>query len=314
LSVLKELRSAHLCTLTHAKNATVKKTIISLLILLFPCLLSAQSPAFRRKLEKITKDAKGHVGIAWLTLEERDSMTINGYSRYPMQSTFKFPLALAVLDMVDKGTLNLFQPVHFSKADYRQTWSPIMKAYPNGDMDLPLKDVLKFTVGQSDNIGCDMLFKLIGGTTVLNGYLHQHGIDSIAVVADEKGMAQAWDVQYGNWSNPWAMAMLLDNFYRGKYLSEGSTALLRQMMEETTTGPNRLRGLLPKEATVAHKTGTSDTNEKGLTAATNDVGVITLPDGKHVALVVFVSDSKADEATREGVIARISQAVWDYLQ
>jgi beta-lactamase class A len=83
-------------------------------------------------------------------------------------------------------------------------------------------------------------------------------------------------------------------------------------MTESTTGPQRLKGLLPVGTNVAHKTGTSGT-EKGITAATNDIGIITLPNGKHLAIAVFVSDSPADEATREGTTAKIAKAVWDSL-
>jgi beta-lactamase class A len=81
-------------------------------------------------------------------------------------------------------------------------------------------------------------------------------------------------------------------------------------MTESTPGANRLKGLLPAGAVVAHKTGTSGA-QKGITAATNDIGIITLPNGEHLALAVFVSDSPADEATREGVIAKVALAVWD---
>lgn len=82
-------------------------------------------------------------------------------------------------------------------------------------------------------------------------------------------------------------------------------------MTETSTGPNRLKGLLPKDAVVAHKTGTSPTNDDKLTPATNDVGIIVLPNGKHLAIAVLVCNSKADEATRDKVIAQIAKAAWD---
>ncbi|MGI8882674.1 MAG: serine hydrolase, partial [Pyrinomonadaceae bacterium] len=94
-------------------------------------------------------------------------------------------------------------------------------------------------------------------------------------------------------------------------LSESSQQLMLKILVETSTGPKRLKGLLPKDAIVAHKTGTSGTNKDGITAATNDIGIITLPNGKHLAIAVFVSDSPADEATREGVIAKIAKAAWD---
>ena len=61
---------------------------------------------------------------------------------------------------------------------------------------------------------------------------------------------------------------------------------------------------------MAHKTGTSDTID-GVTTATNDVGIITLPNGQHLAIAVFVSTTKADEKTREDVIAKIARAATD---
>src|SRR5207253_8196592 len=92
--------------------------------------------------------------------------------------------------------------------------------------------------------------------------------------------------------------------------SETSQSRVLKSMTEATPGPNRLKGLLPAGTIVAHKTGTSGT-ENGVTAATNDIGIITLPNGRHFAIAVFVSDSPVDEATREGVIAKIAKAVWD---
>jgi beta-lactamase class A len=48
-----------------------------------------------------------------------------------------------------------------------------------------------------------------------------------------------------------------------------------------------------------------------VTAATNDVGLVTLPNGGHLALAVFVSDSRANDAVREEVIAKVAKAAWD---
>jgi beta-lactamase class A len=82
-------------------------------------------------------------------------------------------------------------------------------------------------------------------------------------------------------------------------------------MVNTTTGTKKIKGLLPAAAVIAHKTGSSGTDEEGLTAASNDVGIMTLPDGAHVAIAVFVTDAKADESMCEAIIARIARAVWD---
>jgi beta-lactamase class A len=82
-------------------------------------------------------------------------------------------------------------------------------------------------------------------------------------------------------------------------------------MIETKTGANRIKGHLPSGTVVAHKTGTS-TTVRGVTAATNDIGIVRLPDGRHLAIAVFVADAKMDLAAREAIIARIARAAWDH--
>jgi beta-lactamase class A len=76
------------------------------------------------------------------------------------------------------------------------------------------------------------------------------------------------------------------------------------------TTVKRLNGDMPPGTLVAHKSGTSDV-DNGIAHATNDIGLITLPDGRRLAIAVFVTDSTADEATREKVIARIGRAAYD---
>jgi beta-lactamase class A len=144
--------------------------------------------------------------------------------------------------------------------------------------------------------------------------MHSAGISNISVKATEAQMKTEWPVQYTNWCEPAGMLRLLRLFYNGSLLSKGSNAFLMKIMLETDTGPNRIKGQLPVKTSVAHKTGTSDTNEQGLRAATNDVGIITLPDGRHYALAVFVSDYYGPVSKGEHLIANISRIVWDYYQ
>jgi beta-lactamase class A len=63
---------------------------------------------------------------------------------------------------------------------------------------------------------------------------------------------------------------------------------------------------------VAHKTGSSGPNPEGITAAVNDIGIVTLPNGKHYAISVFISRSEENKVVNEGIIADISKIVWDY--
>ena len=186
--------------------------------------------------------------------------------------------------------------------------------YPNGNIELPLKEILTYTVSQSDNVGCDLLFRLIGGTSEVNRYIHSIGIQNIAIMATEQEMSRDWNVQFTNWTTPIASLQLLKMVDEHKILSKDSHAFLWETLLGTTTGNKRLRGDLPEETPVAHKTGSSGKNENGISAAVNDIGIICLPNGKHFAISVFVSNSLEEDQVNEKIIAEIAKIAWDYYQ
>ncbi|GGB90151.1 CepA family class A extended-spectrum beta-lactamase [Dyadobacter sediminis] len=248
-----------------------------------------------------------------MELKSGETFFLNKAHKFPMQSVFKFPLGMAVLHQVDKGKLSLDQKIHVTKDDLNpDTWSPLQKKFPEGNLDISLRDLLIYTVSLSDNNTCDILFKLVGGPRNVNKYIHNLGVKDINIVATEAEMAKSWDVQFTNWCQPPAMIQLLHILHQGKNLSESSTEFLLKIMTETPTGLNRIKGLLPENTKVAHKTGSSGTNDKGISAAFNDAGIVTMPNGKYIAIVAFVSNTAADEKTRDLVIAQISRAAWDY--
>ena len=279
-------------------------------ILLFPQFTKAQD-SLKNQIIQIAQQSKGILGVSILGIETRDTLNYNGNSRLVMHSVMKFPIAMTVLNLVDKGKYKLDQKMKVGKGDmHPNTWSPLRDKYPTGT-EITLGELLSYMVSQSDNDACDFLLKKLGGPQTVLNYLYSLGIKGINIVASEGDMAKAWEVQYTNWCKPVDVVHLLDLFYSGKVLSKNSNDFLYRIMTETSTGPKRLRGLLPADAVVAHKTGTSGTNEEGLTPASNDVGIITLPNGKHLAIAVFVCNSKADETTRDAVIAQIAKAAWD---
>lgn len=285
-------------------------TTVFLLVTLFLTAAHAQN-TLREQISQLAKSANGIVGVTILGLENGDTLSYNGNTRMVMQSVMKFPIAIAVLHQVDLGKLKIDQTIHIGKRDLRETQSPLRNKYPNGKGDISISELLSYMVSLSDNDACDILLKKLGGTKPVMDYLHELGIKGIAVNASESEMAANWEVQYTNWCKPVDMVKLLDVFYNGKALSAASKDYLYKIMTETSTGPHRIKGLLPVNAVVAHKTGSSGTNNAGLTPATNDVGIITLPNGKHLAIAIFVCNSTADETTRDEVIAKIAKAVWD---
>jgi len=270
----------------------------------------AQSP-LQDTIRRIAREAKGTVGVAYKMAGDASYEGINTSDHLPMQSVFKFHLALYFLDRIDKGELTLDQPVPISKTDWEpKMWSLLRDQYKTPPASLPLKDLLGAIIVNSDNIACDILFRKAGGPKTIETYIQGLGITDISIKATEAEMHRSWPVQYTNWTTPAAMLTLLGKFEAGRLLSPQSTQLLIKWMSESPRIAGRLKGLLPTGTPVAHKPGTSDTSPEGVTAATNDVGIITLPNKKHLLIAVFVTDAKAAETTREWVIARIAQLVF----
>ena len=277
---------------------------------------SASSPraVLQKQITEIAGLAKGRVGVSAVVLESGDTVAaLNPEDHFPMQSVYKLPISMAVMNLVDAGKVKLDQTVKLTKDDYigRAAHSPIRDRYPNGT-ELTVNDLLRYAISESDGTASDVLMKLAGGPAAVQADLSSLSITDWKIVDTEKAFVQDHSLQYRNWATPDAAVALLRALHEKRGLTESSQTLLLKFMTESRPGAKRLKGLLPAGTVVAHKTGTSGT-EKGITAATNDIGIITLPNGRHLAIAVFVSDSPADEATREGVIAKIAKAVWDQL-
>jgi beta-lactamase class A len=258
--------------------------------------------------------ARGRVGVFAQLLETGETITsLSAQDHFPMQSVYKLPISMAVMKQVDAGKIKLDQKVRVAKEDFvgPAAHSPVRDKYPNG-VELTVDELIRFALSESDGTASDVLMNLAGGPSSVQAYLTELGIKDLIVLDSEKSLAQDHKRQYGNYAAPEAAVALLRALHERRGLSESSQTLLLNYMIASTPGAKRLKGLLPVGTIVAHKTGTSGT-ENGVTAATNDIGIVTLPNGKHVAIAVFVSDSSADEATREGVIAKIAKAVWDAL-
>jgi len=265
----------------------------------------------RDRIEQISQAARGRVGVTATVLETGESVTLNGDQQWTMQSVYKFPIGMTVLAQVERGKLKLDQQVRVEANDFVSDLqhSPIRDENPQG-VELSLAELLKYMVSESDGTACDVLLKLVGGPEVVTQYLRDLGVNGIVVANTEKEIGQDKAVQYRNYASPNAAVVLLQALHEGQGLSESSQALLRKLMTQTPTGLQRIKGLLPDGTLVAHKTGTSRTVD-GVTAATNDVGLVTLPNGRHLAISVFVSDSGANDAVREEVMAKVAKAAWD---
>jgi len=265
----------------------------------------------RLKINEIISTKNATFGIGIDDFENQVTLFINEDKQFVMLSVVKFPQALAILDQVDEGILDYDMNIHFEKSDLRpNTYSPLRDERPEGNFDISLSEALSYTISKSDNNVCDKLFKLLGSTKVAEDYIHHLGINGISIGTDYADMEK--NTMYANQSNPKDMLELLRRFYDHELLSEESSDLLWRKMVETSTGPDRIKGLLPEGTIAGHKTGTSGTDENGVTAAFNDIGIINLPDGGSFAIVVFISNSKENSDTNARSIAEISKATYDF--
>ncbi|NOT48343.1 MAG: class A beta-lactamase [Acidobacteria bacterium] len=280
-----------------------------------PIATPAVKPPADVELEKqfaeIAKDAKGKVGVAAVVLETGENASLNGGEKFAMQSVYKVPISMAVMKQVDAGKFKSDQEIEITKEDFvlAGQGSLIRDENPNGTK-MPLWHVIEYAIGESDGTASDVLLRILGGADEVQKYVDEIGVKDMTIKNTEKEFAKDWKTQYENSSTPAAAVSLLIELRNGVSLDKERSKLILDFMNESRPGPNRLRGQLPESAYVAHKTGTSGT-QKGITAATNDIGVIALPNGKFMVIAVFVGDSPADEKTRESVIAKIGKAAWD---
>ncbi|MBB6370349.1 class A beta-lactamase, subclass A2 [Chryseobacterium shigense] len=291
----------------------MKKLIPLTVLLSLNLTVKAQSTEnLRKEIQQIISTKNATAGISVKGIEDKDTVSINGNLKMPMMSVFKFHIALTVLDQVDKGKLKLNQKIFVKKEELLpDTWSPMRDEYPNGNVYLTLDQILRYTVSHSDNNGCDILIKRVGGTEAVQKFINKQGIRDFTIKVDEQGMS-SWDNLYINTSTPLATTGLLEKFYKGKVLKKETTKYLYQIMVETSRGLTWMKAGLPKDTELAHRTGISGTNDQNLRAAMNDVGIVKLPNGKHFILSVYLKNITEERAETEKTIADITKAVWNY--
>lgn len=291
-------------------------------------------------MKKVSVEAsQGRVGVGVLDLKSGESWYRLGQRAFPMQSVFKFPLAIAVLKLVDSGKLSLDQKVTITPADFAPAWSPLRDKFQGEASEYTIRELIGLSMSISDNTAADVLLKLVGGPAQVTSVI---GIRDIRVDRSEREL-QPESVGLGvfkpefadpatfqaaikalpveikkqavekylddprDTSTPEAMVELLRRFYQGKLLSPDSTAFLMQIMRDTFTGKDRLRAGLPAGWALAHKTGTGY-EILGIATAANDVGIAIGPDGEAVVIAIFIAGSSDDEATRDKLMADFTAA------
>jgi beta-lactamase class A len=300
---------------------------------------AVDAPALQAALERLAQGFDGRVGAC---VRDGAAMAcVNGEQRFSLQSVMKLPVAMAVLDKVDRDGWRLDEPVRVTRQDLSVGVQPIAKLVGDDGFRTTVGDLLRRAIVDSDSAATDVLVARLGGIAAVQAYLDRHRVTGLRIDRDERRLQTetqgvewrpefvdeaalnraieaigeaARDAAYRTYqadprdtSTPAAMATLLADLAAGRLLSAASTRHLIEVLEQTATFPNRLRAGAAPGWRVGHKTGSSGAR-KGLAVATNDVGILTAPDGARLAVAAFVGDSREPAEKAAAVIAGVSRA------
>ncbi|MBQ7823535.1 MAG: class A beta-lactamase, subclass A2 [Bacteroidaceae bacterium] len=293
----------------------LKKVFLAIVLFIFPGIIHAELQNLEKQIRKVIKNKKAQVGVA-VIIDGKDTVTVNNECQYPMMSVFKFHQALAVAEYCQRNKLSFDTKIYISKDDLKQdTYSPLRDKYPEGGFYLSLKELLRYTLQMSDNNACDILFKQLGGVSVVDEYIRRLGIRNFAIRATEDEMHKNTDECYRNWTTPIEAAKILELFLSDTLVDKEYGDFIKQTMIECETGKDRLvKPLLDNsQAIIGHKTGTGDRNKDNLLIGINDIGFVCLSDTKRYMIAVFVKDSGESMHDTSKIIADISDVVYQYV-
>lgn len=259
------------------------KVFLWLLALIATPAIAATSPGLEPLEQRLhwMSAAEGlDIGVAAIDMDTGQTVALRGEERYPMASVMKIAVAANYLVQVEHGRRSLNDVIAGVRA----------------------RDLIEAMMIRSDNRATDILIRNLGGPETLQLWLDQQGVTGLRIDRNIADLLAAkrdlYDIRDS--ATPLAMAQLLQRIDRGNMLQPWSRAYLLDVMERCLTGKNRIRGMLPEEARVQNKTGT-------LNRFSTDVGYITLPDGRRVAIAIFARGS----GNRPKAIAEAARAIYD---
>lgn len=265
----------------------------------------------KKELTAIADSAKGDVGIA--LIYDGDTLTVNNDAIYPMMSVFKLHQAVALCRMFEENGTSLDSVMTLRRSELDPgTWSPMLKDHTGEEISLPMRRLLEYTLIESDNNASNEMFVRLmppaACDSVIAGIIPR---GSFEIRFNEAEMQADHSQAYSNRTSPLGAAILIDRVFTDTLVGKDYQDFIKSALMRCQTGPDKISAALSEREgiTIGHKTGSGDRDDNGRLAASNDVAFITLPDGRHYSLAVFVKDFDGTDAEAAATIARISEAV-----
>jgi beta-lactamase class A len=229
---------------------------------------------------------QARLGVCFLDTATGETAGHRMEERFAMCSTFKLALVAACLRDADRGRLDLDRVLTYSEADLLP-WAPVTRKHlASGGMSIVA--LAQAAQEMSDGVAANLLVRHLGGPTAVTAKFRDMG-DSVSRLdryEPELGLVLSADLR--DTTSPLAMAQLVGCITTGDLLKPESRERLLLWMQNTDTGPHRLRAGLPAEWRAGNKTGTG--RAEGTTNKCNDVA-IAFPPGKPPIVIAAYFDS-----------------------
>ena len=255
-----------------------------------------------RHWQALEKQAGGLLGVTLIDPQRGQQFSWRGDERFPMCSTFKWPLAAALLAEVDAGRESLDRVLPYSR-DELLPHSPISEQHVGAGMRIG--DLCAATVAHSDNAAANVLLRALGGPAAFNRFVRSRGDGTTLLARNEPEVNDAHHGDPTDTTSPRAMATLMQRLVLGDGLSTRSREQLKAWGLATVTSGTRLRASLPAGWQLADKTGTSGRG------STNDVGVYWTSAGRPIVVAAFLTGSTVSAAEQNRVHAQIAAQVFE---
>lgn len=248
-------------------------------------------------ISSIERELKGRIGFVCLDAESGRRIHHRADERFAMCSTFKAPLAAAVLTRIDRGSINPDEHLRLEPGRLLPV-SPVSSTYAiSGAM--PILAACEAIVTHSDNTAANLLLARIGGPLEMTSYFREVGDTTSRIDRFEMDLNTNVEGDLRDSTTPGAIANTLSKIVLGSALAPAMRALLIEWMINEQRGGSRTRAGLPTGWRVANKPGTS------ANGATNDIAVAWTPAAKPLVFASFVNAPKASGYEREAAIAEI---------
>lgn len=278
------------------------------------CATRGEFDSLQRELSYFVSETDAHIGIA-VIIDNRDTVGVNLRDSFPMLSVYKFPIALALGEFCRQNGTGLDFPCTVTHSDLLpDTYSPMRDKYDGLDtITITMREVLSYALQHSDNNASDLILKTIHGPSTVQRYLREIEANGISVTSTEAEMHLNNSLCYDNFATPIGMATLMNMF--DVEFTDSISCDIKQLMETCSTGTDRLAApLRGTDAIIGHKTGTGFTLPDGRLMAINDCGYVHMPDGHHYSIAVFIENSGYDAEYTAGLIAQISEIVFNNIK